>query len=107
MKPDEIATHLEAQAEKLEDLATGCDEYKEIQRAEECRKNAKETRCLAQQVREEQENVIGELEQLQQLINRCNNGYAQDACQVLKRLIDKFTLEKTEPYSTHLRNCGF
>jgi hypothetical protein len=108
MTPTEIAAHLEAQAETLEILATQCDDLQENEQAEKCRQSAKDARILAQQVLDNNQYVISELQKLQQLINECHNhNYPREACRTLKILIERFMLEKREPYSTHLTNCGF
>jgi hypothetical protein len=108
MAPDEIATHLETQAEELEFLATECYKCGEIKQAEQCRQSAEETRFLAQQIRNNHGNVIRELHELENLINQCiNHDYTREACEILRELIKKFILENISPYSTYFIICGF
>ena len=105
--PTEISEHLRKQAQELENLAIRYDYYQKQLQAQNCRQRAIETRYLAQKIDNNHLNTIQELRELTQLINTCNNnGYAWEACQSLRRLIEKFILENEEPYSTHYNNCG-
>lgn len=107
MTPKEVAENLIIQAEQLDDLASRYDYYNMSTNAELYRKKAEEARNLVDKIYNNHENIIQELEQISQLINRCNhNGYAWDACQNLRILIEKFLLENQEPYLTHYHNCG-
>lgn len=107
MTPIEVAEHLRKQAEELENLATRYDYHHKPTEAQIYRQAAINTRFLAQKIDNNHQNTIQELRQLTQLINTCNNnGYAWEACQNVRRLIEKFLLVNKEPYSTHYHNCG-
>ncbi len=101
-----VATSLLIQSQQLTNLAIECNNAQLHQEAEDARKRAKDTTNLAQRVINMDDQVIQELEELQRLINQCKTGYSTEACKSLVALIEKYTLEKTEPYATHLTKCG-
>lgn len=107
MNPTELVKHLEAQAKELEYLAKECDDAQDYEQAKKCRDSAKETRILANKIRDNDRSIMSKLQQLSQLIDGCNNHcYSAEVCKSLIGLINKFMLQKIEPYSTHLRECG-
>jgi hypothetical protein len=69
----------------------------------ECRKRAEDAINLAQKVRAKDRKSISDIDELHRLMNQCKSN---EACKFLEIVIKKFILEKTEPYSTHLRKCG-
>lgn len=131
MTPEKITEHLEIEAKKLisqaDQIKSQADRIKSqadkhhksgkiaeakecTRKAEECavkekdcRKRAQDAINLAQKVRAKDKKSISDIDELHTLINQCKSN---EACKFLEIVIKKFILEKTEPYSTHLRKCG-
>ena len=131
MTPEKITEHLEIEAKKLisqaDQIKSQADRIKSqadkhhksgkiaeakecTRKAEECavkekdcRKRAQDAINLAQKVRAKDKKSISDIDKLHRLINQCKSN---EACKFLEIVIKKFILEKTEPYSTHLRKCG-